>query len=71
MTDIGWGWLEPFEQFGRLGDHKNDFKTVTFVEAKTKYASFTHASHGMIYAKDDRMLWNLYNAKAAVLVCIN
>ncbi|XP_041350464.1 U8 snoRNA-decapping enzyme-like [Gigantopelta aegis] len=68
MADVGWGWLEQYEQFGRLGDHKHDFETITFVEAKTKYSSFMHASHGMIFAKDDRILWKLYKAKAAVLM---
>ncbi|XP_046561154.1 LOW QUALITY PROTEIN: U8 snoRNA-decapping enzyme-like [Haliotis rubra] len=68
MEENNWGWLAPYEKFGRLGDTKDTFKTIEYSEAKTKYSSFTHASHGMLFARDDKVLWDLYKARGAVLM---
>lgn len=68
MEENNWGWLAPFEKFGRLGDSKDNFQPIEYSEAKSKHPSFTHASHGMIFARDDRVLWDLYKARGAVLV---
>ncbi len=68
MSENPWGWLEPFEKFGRIGDSKDNFITISYSDSKVKYPKFTHASHGMIYAKDDRLLWDLYRTRASILV---
>ncbi|XP_071082217.1 U8 snoRNA-decapping enzyme-like [Haliotis cracherodii] len=68
MEENNWGWLAPFEKFGRLGDSKDNFQPIEYSEAKSKHPSFTHASHGMIFARDDRVLWDLYKARGAVLM---
>lgn len=69
MTDIGWGHLVQFEAYGRVGDVEDDFKIIPYEESKgPTYSSFMHASHAMLFARNDAILWNLYSAKAAVLM---
>lgn len=63
-----WGMLAHFEAYGRHGDSKHDYKVVSYKDAKTKFMDYMHASHGMIYAKTDLILWDLYESKAAVLM---
>ncbi|XP_048775647.1 U8 snoRNA-decapping enzyme-like [Ostrea edulis] len=69
MTDIGWGKLQAYEAYGRAGDKKEDFDIVSYEEALSdKYASFRHASHSMLFARNDAILWELYNCRGAVLM---
>lgn len=71
MTDIGWGKLQAYEAYGRAGDKKEDFDIVSYEEALSdKYASFRHASHSMLFARNDAILWELYNCRGAVLVIL-
>jgi hypothetical protein len=69
MTDIGWGKLKAYEAYGRVGDKKEDFDIISYEEALSdKYTSFRHASHSMLFARSDAILWELYNCRGAVLV---
>ena len=69
MTEIGWGQLAQYEAYGRAGDTEEDFTIITYEESKgSSYSSFKHASHAMLFARTDSVLWNLYKARAAVLV---
>ena len=69
MVDIGWGNLAPYEAYGRAGDCKDDFDIISYTEAKSEvYKEYMHASHAMIYARRDDILWDLYKSKAAILV---
>ncbi|KAK6176334.1 hypothetical protein SNE40_014637 [Patella caerulea] len=63
-----WGWLEPFEKFGQLGDKNSDYKKVLYGDSITKYSTCTHAAHGMIYALDNTKVWDLYESRAAILM---
>lgn len=65
-----WGMLVDLESYGRHGDTKHDYKVIPYGDAKTQYKEHMHASHGMLYAKNDVILWNLYQTKAAILVSL-
>jgi len=69
MTDIGWGGLADSESYGTLGDISADYKTLTSEEvASDKLASLKHAAHGMIYARQPRLLWDLYDMRGLVMM---
>ena len=71
MVDIGWGSIAKFEKYGRAGDHKDDFDVISYTDAKSaRFANYMHASHAMIFARRDDMLWDLYEARGAVLVSL-
>ncbi|XP_045166582.2 U8 snoRNA-decapping enzyme-like [Mercenaria mercenaria] len=63
-----WGMLVDCESYGRHGDTKHDYKIISYEDAKTQYKEHMHASHGMLYAKNDFILWDLYSTKAAILM---
>lgn len=63
-----WGMLVDLEGYGRHGDSKHDYKTITYTDSKKTYKDYMHASHGMLYARTDEILWKLYPLKAAILV---
>lgn len=63
-----WGMLVDLEGYGRHGDSKHDYKTIPYTNSKETYKDFMHASHGMLYARTDEILWELYPVKAAILV---
>ena len=65
---IGWGHLAPYQAYGTAGDKKDDFKLLEYEDAKSNFKESMHGSHAMIFARDDNVLWNLYPAKAAILV---
>lgn len=69
MADIGWGQLQAYEAYGRAGDKKEDFNIISYEEALSdKYSSSKHASHSMLFARNDAILWDLYNTRGTVLV---
>ncbi|KAJ8312862.1 hypothetical protein KUTeg_010235 [Tegillarca granosa] len=68
MTDIGWGHLAQVEAYGRLGDAAEDYKIIRYSDSIENYKSYMKAAHAMIFAHDDQILWELYKAKAAVLM---
>lgn len=71
MTETGdgtWGHLEDTECFGRTS-RSSDYTVLTKdTLTETKYVSCTQAAHCMIYAKDTKRIFNLYNARAAILM---
>lgn len=69
MADIGWGQLQAYEAYGRAGDKKEDFNIISYEEALSdKYSSSKHASHSMLFARNDAILWDLYNTRGTVLM---
>lgn len=69
MADIGWGQLQAYEAYGRAGDKKEDFNIISYEKALSdKYSSSKHASHSMLFARNDAILWDLYNTRGTVLV---
>ncbi|KAL4226962.1 ITP binding [Mactra antiquata] len=62
-----WGMLEDSEQYGRHGDSKNDYKVIDYQSSKNNSENM-HGSHGMIYAEDDKVLWDLYPNRGAILM---
>ncbi|XP_035825269.1 U8 snoRNA-decapping enzyme-like [Aplysia californica] len=69
MADIGWGWLASMESYGALGDTFADYKTLTEEEiASKKYSSLRHAAHGMIFARKNKLLWDLYDMLGLVMM---
>ena len=67
----GWGFLAPFESYGKAGDVKDDFIILTKEEAcSEKYKELKHASHTMIIARQNDILWEQYKIRAAVMVGI-
>lgn len=72
MTDIGWGHLAQFEGYGKAGDKEEDFDIIPYSDAKSEvYTSFKHASHAMLFCRSDAVLWELYEARASILVIPN
>ena len=69
MAEIGWGQLQAYEAYGTAGDKKEDYDIVSYEEALSdKYSAFKHASHSMLFARNDAILWDLYTCRGAVLV---
>lgn len=72
MENSNWGQLSKFEKFGRPGDDEMSFVPIDYDYLSAlvgdRYKQYTHAAHGMFYARDDTVLWNLYKARGAVLV---
>ncbi|KAL3852422.1 hypothetical protein ACJMK2_016064 [Sinanodonta woodiana] len=68
MADIGWGNLTNNEGYGRLGDTKDDYKILTYDDAKGNYSTYMHGAHAMFYSTHDFTLWDLYNTRAAILM---
>lgn len=69
MTDIGWGNLAQYEHYGRVGDIEEDFDIISYEDSKGElYSSFKHASHAMLFARNDTVLWDLYKSRAAIMV---
>ncbi|XP_071178544.1 U8 snoRNA-decapping enzyme-like [Mytilus edulis] len=69
MTDIGWGNLAQYEHYGRVGDIKEDFDIISYEDSKGElYSSFKHASHAMLFARNDTVLWDLYKSRAAIMM---
>ncbi|XP_069135415.1 U8 snoRNA-decapping enzyme-like [Argopecten irradians] len=69
MSEGNWGHLASDEKYGRLVDQVDDFKLITYDEAASEsHAAHKHASHTMILARDLRVLWDLYPARAAILM---
>ncbi|XP_022342132.2 U8 snoRNA-decapping enzyme-like [Crassostrea virginica] len=69
MAEIGWGQLQAYEAYGRAGDKKEDYDIVSYKEALSdKYSTFKHASHSMLFARNDAILWDLYTCRGAVLM---
>lgn len=70
-TENDWGILKDSEQYGRHGDTKHDYKVISFQTSKISYKDYMHASHGMLFARDNTILWELYAKRAAILVIIH
>ncbi|XP_033731497.1 U8 snoRNA-decapping enzyme-like [Pecten maximus] len=69
MSGAYWGQLAPFEKYGRMVDRTEDFMVISYEEAMSEtHTSHKHASHTMILARDPRVLWDLYPARAAILM---
>jgi len=71
MANIGWGCLADMEGFGTLGDSADDFQFLTaedLTKLVSKLSSMQHASHGMIFARNCKLLWNLYDMKGTVMM---
>ena len=64
----GWGHLARYQSYGTPGDKKEDFRVLKYEDAKSNFKESMHGSHAMIFAKDSRVLWDLYPARAAILV---
>ena len=58
------------DECAKLGDVENDFCEIDFEKSSSDFpdTEYLHASHGMLFARTDRVLWNTYNAKGMVLV---
>lgn len=58
-----------YDHCGRLEDTGADFVDIDFSgESKSLYADYMHASHGMIFARTDRILWKSLKLRGLVLV---
>ncbi|XP_049804302.1 U8 snoRNA-decapping enzyme-like isoform X2 [Schistocerca nitens] len=71
MTETGdgsWGHLEDTEYFGRISS-TTDYAVLTKENLKeSKYATCTQAAHCMIYCTHTQRIFDLYSARAAVLM---
>ena len=47
------------------------YKEVTFEEACNQYPHFKHAAHCMIFARDNRIMWNEHKIIADVMVSVS
>lgn len=73
MTTTGdrtWGWLGSTEQFGRDAE-PNEFIIIPKSQLHDeKYICSTQAAHCIIYAENSKKIFNIYNARAAILVSL-
>lgn len=73
MTSTGdrtWGWLGSTEQFGRDAE-PNEFTIIPKSELHDdKYTCSTQAAHCVIYAESNEKIFDIYNARAAILVSL-
>lgn len=66
--DHTWGWLGSTEHFGRDSE-PNEFQVIPVSQIHDeKYACSSQAAHCMIYAENNDKIFNIYYARAAVLV---
>ncbi|XP_060083283.1 U8 snoRNA-decapping enzyme-like [Ylistrum balloti] len=69
MSGSDWGNLAAFEKYGRMVDNMGDYSMISYNEAVSEtYTTHKHASHTMLLARDPRVLWDLYQARAAILM---
>ena len=45
-----------------------DFKEISYEDAKKATVDFKHAAHGFIWARNDNKLWNKFAQRAAILM---
>ncbi|XP_065223969.1 U8 snoRNA-decapping enzyme-like [Planococcus citri] len=65
--DLTWGHLEDTEVFGRRAV-EDDYIVVDKETASKKYQIDAEASHCIIYAKSDRMIFDVYCCRAVILM---
>lgn len=66
--DRTWGHLASTEHYGRITD-SSDYITVDKENLKNDpYYNSTHASHCMIFARNNNKTFGVYNPRAAILV---
>ena len=69
-THNGWGeMLGPLAYLGSP-DVEGDYSIVTYDQLLSDYKHYLHACHAMIFAKDDRQVFDGYQVKGAVMVGI-
>jgi len=66
--DYTWGWLGSTEHFGRVAE-PNEFIVIPKSQIHDiKYAKSTHAAHCFIYAENNDKVFDIYNARATILM---
>lgn len=68
--DRTWGHLADTELFGRVSDSA-DYTQLSIDALKDpQYHGYTHACHCMIFARNSERIFNVYIARAAILVSV-
>ncbi|XP_013419203.1 uncharacterized protein LOC106179938 [Lingula anatina] len=71
--DAEWGVLAANEGYGRP-DSEEDYEQISYEDAmgktwgKNEKKPYRHAAHAMIYAPDGKILWDMYENKAVILM---
>ena len=68
--DRTWGHLAETELFGRVSDSADHIEMSIDVLDKPQYHNCTHACHCMIFARNTERIFNVYCARAAILVSL-
>ncbi|XP_071443707.1 U8 snoRNA-decapping enzyme-like [Hetaerina americana] len=71
MNDTGdntWGHLASTSQFGSLVDANNHQYIEKDDIRSEKYKKYSHASHCMLYAKNDSKVFDIYKCRATILM---